>query len=487
MQKQKSAHLHLKTEHADIDASCHAVLRQRAANFRANPEADPHFARSYQKRSISIKSTLAAKRAKKLGAKTKQLANAKKARRVQEGIEPNHGPEGHASRDFRLTSVNCGGVPGAWRSWKQWADGRVLLLQDTPWKENEWVVFAKAAKQQGYEAFKTNGLAAGRAVGGVATLVPKKLRRRFIGSIHPSCRVLFVQNFSLLNLRVLPETQEAAASQLLETMRDFQLHSQPWLLAADFNEAPAQGVVLDAAASFGGTYFGTGEPIRWEGKSELDYFLTNKPQWCQRPTLETESHVSDHIAVTISVASQDKANFHFRLKPQPAWNKPSFVTQEQWQQVLKEAWEEETHLPNTQLFSAFPAHIDVDKEWKLFMLTLSHTFRRATEKIAGRCAHPDHQQELRRLLHQPGLNNGKKVFFFQKRRDSMLMSSQRQSLAKPCRLPSKVVNWHACMNCRGCSKRPSEMIAIPSNAVVPKSKPCMTSCGLLQSAADTLR
>ena len=59
------------------------------------------------------------------------LATAKKARLVQQGIEPNPGPsqsQRNAEFTIRFSSLNTQGVRGAWRALKHFNDQRVLTL-----------------------------------------------------------------------------------------------------------------------------------------------------------------------------------------------------------------------------------------------------------------------------------------------------------------------------------------------------------------------
>ena len=44
---------------------------------------------------------------------------------------------------------------------------------------------------------------------------------------------------------------------------------------------------------------GTGEPTRWVGNTELDWFMTNSPLLFGNPIPLKEFHISDHIAISI--------------------------------------------------------------------------------------------------------------------------------------------------------------------------------------------
>ena len=53
---------------------------------------------------------------------------------------------------------------------------------------------------------------------------------------------------------------------------------QPWVISGDFNEKPHDGVLGKLFEAYAGHYVGVGNPTRWDGNSEVDWFSTNRLQ-----------------------------------------------------------------------------------------------------------------------------------------------------------------------------------------------------------------
>jgi len=75
---------------------------------------------------------------------------------------------------------------------------------------------------------------------------------------------------------------------------------QPWVISGDFNEKPHDGVLGKLFEAYAGHYVGVGNPTRWDGNSEVDWFSTNRLQ----RVLQVDScdlHFSDHIPLRLKL------------------------------------------------------------------------------------------------------------------------------------------------------------------------------------------
>lgn len=121
-----------------------------------------------------------------------------------------------------------------------------------------------------------------------------------------------------------------------------------------------------------------------------------------------EVHLSDHIAVTMNFKRHIQLQPRGRLQQQPLWSKPSFLSRSQWKDLISQAWFSKVQSADMQtLLNLDNNEIDVNTEWKAFMTVLSEVFLQATRAAATIAIQPEQEQELWRLLHQPGIRHGK--------------------------------------------------------------------------------
>ena len=350
---------------------------------------------------------------------SKALATAKKQRLVEQGIEPHPGPSFTNRRGtptISICSLNAQGCAGAWRALAHLTQQHVFLLQDTPWLPAEFAAFQKAALRSGYNVYWQPGRTnQHRRSGGVTTLVSKQLCQQPMhvpetDHTHTYILAVHVQGFTLLNCYAPPGEQQHMEERLVDTAAVHQMHELPWGLAGDFNEEPSSaGSVAAALHQIGGTSMRTNCSTHWEGSHEIDWFATNRPQWCEEPVVLNDKALSDHKAITLQVTMRQPLPSRCQFKPQPRWHKPVFLEDAQWNRLLGEAWGKLLQQPQSLELATLNANIDVDAEWTNFMTLLSQTYKEATKDSIALAPTEEQAMALRKTLSQPGHANGKGV------------------------------------------------------------------------------
>ena len=337
---------------------------------------------------------------------------------MQEGVEPNPGPVTDSKLTF--TTISTQGVPGAWRALKQLSDGRILFLQDAPFTEKEFCVFAKHAKSRQYQAYRTPGRSSdhgARRTGGVVTLVPKNLNQQSFPTPVQSesvgegyAQVVHVHGITTVNAYAPPGQKDYVADLLLQTLVSHKLENKPWLIAIDANEEPQNTTIGSTLTAVGGVLVHCGNPTRFEGNRNIDWFLTNRPNWFTTPEVNNKLHLSDHKAVTTLADVQLPVAQSMRYTPQPRWPKPSFLENETWDDLLARAWQEqEQHHKVQNLWNPTTLDYNINLEWSQFPQALSKTYRKATCMALEIAVEEKHKEEIIARLGQPGSRNGKGV------------------------------------------------------------------------------
>eukprot|EP00438_Fugacium_kawagutii_P024663 Skav213942 [mRNA] locus=scaffold2679:339611:341242:- [translate_table: standard] len=112
----------------------------------------------------------------------------------------------------------------------------------------------------------------------------------------------------------------------------------------------------------------------------------------------------------MNFASQIQLQCRGRFKQQPSWPRPSFVSNAQWKELVRQAWHHCAQFDDMRKLAGLTSSaIDVNQEWKAFMSVLSQVFLQATREAAKFVSKPEHDQELSRQLHQPGIRQGKGI------------------------------------------------------------------------------
>ena len=240
---------------------------------------------------------------------------------------------------MQISTLNVQGVPGAWRALNHLSDQRILLLQDTSFPVAKFAAFQKAAAVRKYSVYWQPGSPGegGRSTGGITTLVPKHLNQQVIAMSeampqHVYIHVIHVHGVAIMNFYAPPGQQKAMADLFMDTWVRQRLGGYPWLAAGDSNETQ-EGHIAATMTQLGGVCLQTDIPTQWEGRLEIDWFATNRPQNCDRLTVDETQVLSDHIFFPFSCVSCLPAT-RYRYKPQPVWKKQSFLSEEHWRESL---------------------------------------------------------------------------------------------------------------------------------------------------------
>lgn len=244
----------------------------------------------------------------------KKLAEAKFQRLIDQGIESNPGPPAEEPRnlrntafDIQISTLNVQGVPGAWRALNHRSDQRILLLQGTSFLVAKFAAFQKAAAVRKYSVYWQPGSPGegGRSTGGITTLVPKHLNQQVIAMSeampqHVYIHVIHVHGVAIINFYAPPGQQKAMADLFMDTWVRQRLGGYPWLAAGDSNETQ-EGHIAATMTQLDGVCLQTDIPTQWEGGLEIDWFATNRPQNCDRLTVDETQVLSEHKIVSLFV------------------------------------------------------------------------------------------------------------------------------------------------------------------------------------------
>ena len=183
-----------------------------------------------------------------------------------------------------------------------------------------------------------------------------------------------------------------------------------WVVAGDHNDLPDCSVLVQVLqAAHQAVVLGSGQGARWQQDTlrEIDFFIANRAATCTPAFCETV-HLSDHIGITTTCKAHGRPLQRGRLKPQPKWEQPSFVSTEEWKSLVRKAWFQCSHTPESQyLQNLSDQPIDIEQEWKHYMSLLSEVMRLATRNAARHITSPAHERELLQKLRQPGVKTGK--------------------------------------------------------------------------------
>ena len=106
-------------------------------------------------------------------------------------------------------------------------------------------------------------------------------------------------------------------------------------------------------------------------------------------------------------ASSAAALQRYRYRPQPRWNKPSFLSNEDWSELLQQTWRYTANHEDWRHLLCLKQEISVDEEWTNFMHILRQNYMQATTLALARANNKQQQAEINKALRQAGCNNGK--------------------------------------------------------------------------------
>eukprot|EP00438_Fugacium_kawagutii_P009490 Skav200300 [mRNA] locus=scaffold4329:63051:67384:+ [translate_table: standard] len=345
------------------------------------------------------------------------LAKVKRQKLVEEGIEPHPGPQSNRrnrAADIDIVSLNVQGCAGAWRALNTLAHQQILMLQETPWTRGDIAAFQQAANKKHYNVYYHSGRPAGNhRTGGVTTLVPKQFCQQPLqcpeeGYPNTYIAAVYVHQMALINCYAPPGEHATMAERLFDLVNSNNLDSYAWIMAGDWNEEPEEASHSHAIITqLGGTSLPTHQNTRWEGSKELDWFATSRPSWCNHSQINNELAISDHKAVLLRISTPQAAPQRYRYRPQPRWNKPAFLSDDIWREMLQHTWSQTTKHQDWKHLLQLASTINVDEEWYNYMELLSHTYRQATQLASQQANNEQQQAALRKTLKQTGHRNGK--------------------------------------------------------------------------------
>lgn len=120
-----------------------------------------------------------------------------------------------------------------------------------------------------------------------------------------------------------------------------------------------------------------GEPTRWEGHREIDFFITSFPEGSSKVS-SLPFKVSDHKILSITFQCPSHTKETVRYKKGPVFSIPDSCTSEAWRNALSTAWEQvdrEHNVTNRIGHNDW----DVQSQWGLLQHGLIETFVRSTQ------------------------------------------------------------------------------------------------------------
>ena len=171
------------------------------------------------------------------------------------------------------------------------------------------------------------------------------------------------------------------AANILAAMESHHMANLAWVVAGNYNDPPESSVLVQVLqAAHLAVVVGSGQGTRWQQKTPREIgCAASQADICAPAVCETV-HLSDH---TTTCQPRRPPLQRGRFKPQPRWEKPSFVSAEDWKALVRKAWFlccQNSDLQCLQNLGNQP--IDVEQEWKRYMSLLSAVMRLATQNAA---------------------------------------------------------------------------------------------------------
>ena len=331
---------------------------------------------------------------------------------TEEGIEPNPGPAG-----FQVINCNVQSAKGAWSMVEYpWAQkGVVITMQETRMTDNEFAAFTRQAHKKGFWVHHVAGnpmvdrWGAPRPNGGVIILVDKRLNSHgWVGKVGRASQVLgtWINDLFVGTFYAPPVNEYSGfdpATEVCELFNEIHLQSGclsegRWLISGDANSTPGDSPVAGLLSAYGGQVFTQGAPTRWEGHSEIDWFIGNDVQGVLQFPRLLDLHVSDHIPIQIEVKSHNLVPTG-SLWSGPCWSRPEQISRDEWRELTERCWVQ----LNISLDEVFPSEIDVEDDWLKFNELLDTLFRHVFETMQIGSNKSEVVEEARRRLKQKGL------------------------------------------------------------------------------------
>jgi len=318
--------------------------------------------------------------------------------------------------------LNTGGAPGAWRLYDEaFLESPVVVLQECNMSNKEWSAFVRTSAKLGYNGFYQPGplrhdrWGNQRSHGGVAVLCHKSVPHSFAGSNHVwgiQSIGVWIAGSLLINIYSPPGSDPAVPRLLGMWWEQHRLDSKSWMVLGDFNADPKESKAFHYLRLQGGHLIGNPEHgSRWNSEHFIDWGAVSHSELATYAHMNNDIHLSDHKGFWVEFRKLVRQTKKGRLKPAPKWDVPSWLTKDEWTDLLNVTWTRETMLSRdfrsfTQ-FSHLPYRFenqdDVQQEWDLFLKCLNHCFHTTYQNLYNNpsCTN-DQKRELQTLLRQPG-------------------------------------------------------------------------------------
>lgn len=181
---------------------------------------------------------------------------------------------------------------------------------------------------------------------------------------------------------VPPGCDQVMAEQIAQTWEALQLDKhKDWAILGDFNMLPPENSVGHFLRAKASIFWGNeSQQTSWNCNRRIDWGFCLCTSYIG---LNSDSHFSDHQGHFYEVGSATKTTKKGRLKPGPKWTKPSWLSTDQWIDVLQESWTR--HVLQKQSFQSSHSHFhrpfvknmqaEVQNEWDLFQECLRIVLR----------------------------------------------------------------------------------------------------------------
>lgn len=328
---------------------------------------------------------------------------------VEEGIEPNPGPSSVRSRQvqcdqFCISSLNTQGANACWSvldGFRKPKQLQVLCLQEVRMTSVEIEAFKRSAVRAGYHFYYLCGHLdrAGNPRGGVAIMVDKRLISKV------ACSEL-TANSQLLGIWVehclvfsfySPPTQDSGDSDPYVELAESFVHAfvglqvssvTPWVAVGDSNEIPGKSSLEITLNNFGGRVIAQGTNTRWESDREIDWFVTNCPRDLDPPQC-LNYHWSDHKMIQSGFRIPPRDFCIGRLQKTPVWDKPDFLSVDEWRAQLEDAW-----VLAAQSLPSNISDLPVQDAWDHYNAALNHMFLLALSRVKEALSDPGQQAAI---------------------------------------------------------------------------------------------
>ena len=349
------------------------------------------------------------------------------------GEATNPGPGTNISQHTKVFSLNTGGAPGAWRLYDEaFLESPVVVLQECNMSNKEWSAFVRTSAKLGYNGFYQPGplrhdrWGNQRSHGGVAVLCHKSVPHSFAGSNHVwgiQSIGVWIAGSLLINIYSPPGSDPAVPQLLGMWWEQHRLDSKSWMVLGDFNADPKESKAFHYLRLQGGHLIGNPEHgSRWNSEHFIDWGAVSHSELATYTHMNNDIHLSDHKGFWVEFRKLVRQTKKGRLKPAPKRDVPSWLTKDEWTDLLNVTWTRETMVSRdfrsfTQ-FSHLPYRFenqdDVQQEWDLFLKCLNHCFHTTYQNLYNNpsCTN-DQKRELQTLLRQPGRSSKGSLATFQ--------------------------------------------------------------------------